>query len=121
MGTEVKLSAEGRYVLLKHTGALRADDLINTLKKPLPSYDYDDSILVDFSSASLSRISLLELDDFGTSFRQEVLACRRLALVSGSKTENAFFSHLANLLIINGIEVELFEEIKVAKAWLLNE
>lgn len=121
MATEVNLSADSRYVLVTHTGALLTADMVHARSKSLPLYDGCDRTLVDFRSANLSRISVLELDDLGRSFRQEVPGCRRMAIVSGLKTGTFFYTHLVNLLKINGVAAEMFIDISVAKAWLLNE
>lgn len=45
MAAEISVSADGRYVLVSHTGAPLVDDMINAWIKSLPLYDQCDRTL----------------------------------------------------------------------------
>lgn len=121
MAAQVALSEDGRYVLVTQTGPVISAHIKDSRAEALPLFIDCDRALVDFRLADLSHLNVLELDDLGAEFRQDVPRCIRMALVRAPGIGTRAYTHLVNVHCIYGIQTQLFEDMDVAKAWLLSE
>lgn len=121
MTTQVKLSEDGRYILVTQDGPVSISHIKTARADSLPLYNSCDRALVDFRRADISNLTLVELDNLGTGFRQDVPKCMRMAIVTAAEFDRRRYSHLANVHTLYGVRTEIFEDMEAAKAWLLDE
>lgn len=112
------LSKEG-YVLVTQVGPVTIAHIKSARADSLPLYDNGDRALVDFRLADLSGLSVLDLDNLGIEFRQDVPKCKRMAIVRIPKVDDSDYTHLANTHSICGVNTQLFEHMDAARTWLL--
>ncbi|MEH6823630.1 MAG: hypothetical protein V7629_06965 [Motiliproteus sp.] len=119
VSTQIKVSEDGRYVIVTQSGPLSPADIKHARAESLPLYSHCDRALVDYRLVDLSDLRLVDLSTLAAEFKQDVPKCLRLAVVKTAGTDDSNFTYLMNECCVNGVKTCVFDEMEAAKNWLL--